>query len=399
MGEFRFPRGRRADMAVAAAAFAVDLGDLLIRTVNQVPSSRIVVAALGLAVGAATLLVRRRRPMVTLVVVVSADVLLGLLAGPQSGFVGTVSLVALYNAGRYLPVVEGWVTGGGAVLLLALPTVVQARFEAGFGQVGPDLLANYLFIVVGQLVGVRDELTRRDRAQAVAVAVHGERRRIARELHDVVAYHISVVNALVGAARTTMTRDPDRSREALTAAERTAREAMSEMRQMLAVLRAQDVGGIDPDESATADGVAALVRRAGETGVRASLEVTGDARPLPTAVDRAIYRVTQEALTNIRKYADGANVVVRLRYEPDAVGVEIVDDGPTRAIPSADSTPPDVGHGLVGLGERVALCGGTFLAERRPEGGFRVVVRIPLPMPAVASSHDAGSERTSDLAE
>jgi signal transduction histidine kinase len=386
-------------MAVAAAAFAVDLGDLLIRTVNQVPSSRIVVAALGLAVGAATLLVRRRRPMVTLVVVVSADVLLGLLAGPQSGFVGTVSLVALYNAGRYLPVVESWVTGGGAVLLLALPTVVQARFEAGFGQVGPDLLANYLFIVVGQLVGVRDELTRRDRAQAVAVAVHGERRRIARELHDVVAYHISVVNALVGAARTTMTRDPDRSREALTAAERIAREAMSEMRQMLAVLRAQDVGGIDPDESATADGVAALVRRAGETGVRASLEVTGDARPLPTAVDRAIYRVTQEALTNIRKYADGANVVVRLRYEPDAVGVEIVDDGPIRAMPSADSTPPDVGHGLVGLGERVALCGGTFLAESRPEGGFRVVVRIPLPMPAVASSHDAGSERTSDLAE
>ncbi|WP_157430891.1 sensor histidine kinase [Actinomadura macra] len=377
MGEYRFPHGRRADAAVAAMAFAVDLADLLVRAVGPVPSYRILVAAGALTVAAATLMVRRRRPMVTLVVVVVADVVLGLLAGPQSGFIGTVSLVALYNAGRYLPAAQGWVAGGAAVLLLAVPVAVRAGVE----DLGPDALTNFLVVVVGQLAGAREELTRRHRAQAVEGAVHTERRRIARELHDVVAHHISVMNALVGAARTTMTHDPGSSREALEAAERTAREAMFEMRQMLAVLRAEDVGIVDVGESATAEGVDELVRRAGETGMRAGLEVFGDSRPLPSAVDRAIYRVTQEALTNVRKYADGATTTVHLRYAPDAVSVEIVDDGPPRGSPAAEPGPSDGGYGLVGMAERVALCGGTMQAAPRPEGGFRVAAHIPLLVP------------------
>ncbi|QXJ21179.1 sensor histidine kinase [Actinomadura graeca] len=377
MGDYRFPRGRKADAAVAAVAFAVDMADLLIRAVDDVPPYRIAGAAAALTVAAAALVARRDRPVVTLVVVVVADVLLGLLAGPQSGLVGTVSLVALYTAGRYLPLALGWTAGGGAVLLLTVPVAVRADF----GELGPDVLGNFLVIVVGQLVGAREELARRQRAQAVDAAVHTERRRIARELHDVVAHHISVMNALVGAARTTMTRAPEMSREALEAAERTAREAMFEMRQMLAVLRAEDVGITETGEPATAGGVTALVRRAGETGVPAGLEVDGDPLPLPSAVDRAIYRVAQEALTNVRKHADGAPTTVRLRYAPDAVTLEIVNDGPPRGLPAAGPGPPDGGYGLVGMAERVALCGGTIEAAPRPEGGFRVAAHIPLPVP------------------
>ncbi|MFI0480284.1 sensor histidine kinase [Actinomadura sp. 9N215] len=401
MGKFRFPRGRRADAIVVAVAFALDLADLLIRASGEVSAYRILLAAAGLAAAAATLMVRRGRPMVTLVIVVAADLLLGVLAGPWSDSISTVSLVALYSAGRYLPVVRGWAAGGGAVVLLAVPVAVRAGFEA----MADDVLTNFLVVVVGQLLAARAEYARRHRAQAVEMAVYDERRRIARELHDVVAHHISVMNALVGAARTTMTRAPDRSREALEAAERTAREAMFEMREMLAVLRSEDGADIDADvgEPATADGVTALVRRAGETGVRATLEVSGVSRPLPSSVDRAIFRVTQEALTNIRKHAGGARTTVHLRYAPDAVSVEIVDDGPqsgppaeqgrspaVQGRPSAVQGPSEEGHGLVGMAERVALCGGTIQAAPRPEGGFRVVAHIPL---LVASAdHDIGAD-------
>ncbi|WUI04036.1 histidine kinase [Spirillospora sp. NBC_00431] len=365
-------------------AFALDLADLLVRAVGEVSAYRLLVVVAGLTAAGATLMVRRRRPMVTLVIVVAADVLLSVLAGPWSGSISTVSLIALYSAGRYLPVARGWVAGGGAVVLLAVPAAVRD----GVGGLGDDTLPTFLVVVVGQLVAAREELTLRHRAQAVEVAVHDERRRIARELHDVVAHHIGVMNALVGAARTTMTRAPDKSREALEAAERTAREAMVEMREMLAVLRAEDGADIDGGESATAEGVTALVRRAGETGVRATLEVSGVSRPLPSAVDRAVYRVTQEALTNVRKYASGARATVHLRYAPDAVSVEIVDDGPRRGLP-VGQVPPEGGHGLVGMAERVALCGGTIQAAPRPEGGFRVAAHIPLLVPQ--ADHDLGA--------
>ncbi|MUN35726.1 sensor histidine kinase [Actinomadura litoris] len=377
MGQSRFPRGRRADAIVAAAAFALDLAELLIRAVGHAPSGRMLLVAAGLAAAAAALTARRRHPVATLVIVVAFDLLRGALAGSWSDSISTVSLVALYNAGRYLPVARGWAAGGGAVALLAVPVTVRT----GAGGLADELLTNFLVVVVGQLMAAREELTRRHRAQAVEAAVHDERRRIARELHDVVAHHIGVMNALVGAARTTMTRAPEESREALEAAERTAREAMVEMREMLAVLRAEDGTDTGGGEPATAGGVAALVRRAGETGVPAALEVSGVPRPLPSSVDRAVYRVAQEALTNVRKHAGGARATVHLRYAPDAVGVEITDDGP-------GSGPPEEGHGLRGMAERVALCGGTMRAAPRPEGGFRVAAHIPLPSPA---DHDAGA--------
>jgi signal transduction histidine kinase len=205
--------------------------------------------------------------------------------------------------------------------------------------------------------------------------VHAERRRIARELHDVVAHHISVMNVLVGAARTTMSLDPARAEEVLATTEQTAREAMAEMRQLLAVLRADDED--EPTPQARTAQLPTLVARTCEAGLPTQLRVTGDSRPLPAAADLAVYRIVQEALTNTRKHTQGASAQVRLSYQDGAVEVEVLDDGGTAGHGTALS--PGGGYGLSGMAERVALCGGALQAGPRERGGFRVHARLPLP--------------------
>ncbi|WP_166355745.1 sensor histidine kinase [Phytoactinopolyspora limicola] len=370
-------RGRRADVLIAVAAWAVDTADLLVRTHDDVSAPRILAAAAGLVIAAAALTARRQRPTAVLVVVVAAEAGLGLAAGPQTGLVSTVTLVALYSAGRYLPLTTGWAAGAGAILVLAAATMVRTESWS----IGLEFAVNFLVIVVGQFIRARAELVEQRRAQAAQAAVHAERRRIARELHDVVAHHISVMNVLVGAARTTMIDDPGKATEALSAGERTGREAMTEMRQLLAVLRADDADdaddgpdGTEPTPGSGTAGLPSLVALTTETGVAATLEVTGEPRPLPAAVDLAVYRVAQEALTNTRKHAGRVRARVRLNYEPDAIEIEVADDGPN---PQAGTDGG--GYGLTGMAERVALCGGRLMAGPRPEGGFIVAARIPLP--------------------
>ncbi|MFC7645866.1 sensor histidine kinase [Streptosporangium lutulentum] len=203
--------------------------------------------------------------------------------------------------------------------------------------------------------------------------MRAERHRIARELHDVVAHHISVITVLMGAARTTVLADPGKAQETLLTAERTARAAMAEMRQLLHVLRAED--GAEPENQAGigTSALPELVEQAARAGLPARLEVTGDAVALPSAVDHAIYRIVQESLTNTRKHARGARSSVRLAYLPDAVEVEVLDDGP------GAEAPPTGGFGLGGMAERVALSGGELRTGPRQEGGFGVHARFPLP--------------------
>ena len=219
-------------------------------------------------------------------------------------------------------------------------------------------------------LAAREQISAEERARRTLLE---ERARIARELHDVVAHHITVINVLVGAARTTMTDDPGRAQEVLVTAERTAREAMTEMRQLLHVLRAEEAEASENHAEVGTANLPGLVEQASRSGVPARLEVTGTAVPLPTAVDHAIYRIVQEALTNTRKHAPGARASIRLSYLGDAVEVEVLDDG--SANPVDDGVP---GYGLGGMAERVALCGGELQTGRRPEGGFRVYARIPV---------------------
>ncbi|TCB96032.1 sensor histidine kinase [Micromonospora zingiberis] len=222
------------------------------------------------------------------------------------------------------------------------------------------------------------EQLRRSQAEAREHAVIGERVRIARELHDVVAHHVSVMGVQAAACRRVLDKDPAKARTALASIEESARTAVDELRRMLGVLRAHDREPAEaPQQAAGIDQVETLVGRAREAGLAASLGVYGDPTPLPGSVSQAVYRVVQEAVTNTLKHATGARTLdVRIRYLAQEVEVEVTDDGRATRPPNAD------GLGLVGMRERVATHGGELEVGPRTGGGWRVRVRIPLPVTA-----------------
>ncbi|MEV6692466.1 sensor histidine kinase [Micromonospora sp. NPDC051196] len=226
------------------------------------------------------------------------------------------------------------------------------------------------------------EALRRSQAEAREHAVVGERVRIARELHDVVAHHVSVMGVQAAACRRVFDKDPAKARTALASIEESARTAVDELRRMLGVLRARD--GEPTDAQHQAAGIAqveAVVTRAREAGLHATLGVYGDPTPLPESVSQAVYRVVQEAVTNVLKHAVGARTLdVRIRYLTQEVEVEVTDDGQASRAPNAD------GLGLIGMRERAATHGGELEVGTRTSGGWRVRVRFPLPVAAGRSA-------------
>ncbi|MEV0830699.1 sensor histidine kinase [Nonomuraea rubra] len=312
------------------------------------------------------LLIRRSRPVTTLALVAAVDAV-SILTGLVDSL-NVATPVALYSMSRFTPGRTTAIASAAAwafyTLLLELGTPIQAGWVT-------TLFTVALPVGLGQLVRLRAELNERGRREIADAAVRAERRRIARELHDVVAHHITVINALVGGARATLPPEQEVTRDALESAEQTARQAMSEMRRLLDVLRADGNEGPDAATGVGADRLPALIKEARSAGLPAHLTVTGEPVELPAAVDHAVYRIVQEALTNTRKHAAGARASVRVAYENAAVEVEVLDDG----LPKDEGTP---GFGLGGMAERVALCGGQLSTGPRPEGGFRVHARLPL---------------------
>jgi signal transduction histidine kinase len=213
------------------------------------------------------------------------------------------------------------------------------------------------------------------REQEARRAVTEERARIARELHDVVAHSVSVMTVQAGAVRRVLRPEQEREREALETVERTGREALAEMRRLLGVLReTEDEAALEPQPGL--DQIERLLERARTAGLPVELAVEGDRRPLAPGVDLNAYRVVQEALTNALKHSQGATAAVRLRWSPDALELEVANDGVP--VLSGDGG----GHGLVGMRERVNVCGGRFEAGPRPEGGFLVRATLPVESPS-----------------
>jgi signal transduction histidine kinase len=283
-----------------------------------------------------------------------------------------------------------------AGLLLWLPVIaVNAALgpDAADTQAGTDGPAGYLIannvlmalvlFFVGRTVHSRRTSTRALRERAApaemnqrALALHAvadERRRIARELHDVVAHHISVIGVLATGARRVLRRRPDDADEALETIADTSRTTLREMRRLLDVLRADD----DPDAQLTPQpglaGIEALVEQVREAGLATRLQVEGAPVPLEAGVALTVYRIVQEALTNALKHAAAAQATVRLCFDAGGLTVQVSDDGRG---PSSHSGA-GVGHGLVGMRERVALYGGTLSTGHRPGGGFMVDARLP----------------------
>ncbi|HZN18728.1 MAG TPA: sensor histidine kinase [Micromonosporaceae bacterium] len=340
-----------------------------------------------LVAGAAALVLRRRAPVAALAVTTAA--LVGYLALPYPGgpvmLAALVALFAAVRAGRWLGTWTTVVLGYAAYLGLGHltaelagrpldppPGPVQALVVAGW--VGAALAVASAAKVRGehyaQLAQWRAEQAR-TRAEQQRRQASEERLRIAQELHDVLGHHLSLINVQAGVGLHLMDSQPEQARAALSAIKQASAEALREVRSVLAALR--------PDDEAAprtpAPGLDRVGDLAADAGQRVSTTVLGLSRPLPPEVDRAAYRIVQEALTNVRRHAgDGASATVTIEYADGELRVTVDDDG--RAAPGLSGV--ESGNGIPGMRERAAALGGDLSAGPRPGGGFRVRARLPL---------------------
>ena len=324
---------------------------------------------------------RRYLPLAVLAVTVIAETLL-LIFRPGAGApVGVI--VALYTVAAYC---ERRVSIRAAALA-ALPITVAVIVNNGAhtGQVIPELAVFAIAWVVGDNIRTRRaylaELEaraarlEREREDKADRAVIEERARIARELHDVIAHNVSVMVVQAAAGEDVFDEDPGKARESLAAVASTGRAALTELRRLLGVIRAED----DRGDTAYApqpglERIDELIGQVRETGLPVELSVLGEARPLPEGVGLCAYRIVQEALTNTLKHAHASTAQVQLRYVADALELQVLDDG--RGTTSLNGEID--GQGLIGMRERVALFGGELTAQPRSGRGYEVRARLPL---------------------
>jgi signal transduction histidine kinase len=231
-----------------------------------------------------------------------------------------------------------------------------------------------VMLIVRRVVVDRERrvtLAERERDVAAREAVVEERARIARELHDAVAHHVSVMVVQAGAERRTLDESEEGTREVLETIEQTGRSALTEMRRLLGMLRDETADPLHP-QPGLAD-LPTLVAQLRDAGLPVNLEIEGEPRPLPVGIELSGHRIVQEALTNVVKHAPGAAATVRVRYGQDELELEITDLGGRAGDGSLSG-----GHGLVGMRERVALYGGRFSAGPNDPGGFTVRATLPV---------------------
>jgi signal transduction histidine kinase len=235
------------------------------------------------------------------------------------------------------------------------------------------VVSTVVILLVHRLVGDRErraQIAERERDLAGREAVVEERARIARELHDVIAHHVSMIVLQAGAERRVLDQADSSARETLETIERSGRSALTETRRLLGMLRGADDQPLAPQPRL--GDVPLLIGQVREAGLPVDLCVDGEQRELPAGIELSAYRIVQEALTNALKHAGNAHARVSIRYRPESLEIEVADDGDGAAAGHGG------GHGLVGMRERVALYGGRLDASRQPGGGFVVHVTLPV---------------------
>ncbi|NYD45242.1 signal transduction histidine kinase [Actinomadura luteofluorescens] len=367
-------RSRAFDIAIALT-FAVGDGLFLWFAEQSFWLPPPVVSACSVVLGLA-LIVRRSHPVGLAVFAVVYGTVTG--AGAFSTLIVLYSLAA-YTASRRTVVV---IALGGYVanLVFPAPTAATESFLAqsifGIAFVGvPVLLGLYMGARKQLLVSLQERAARLEREQhLLAERARGEERtRIAREMHDVVANRISVMVVHAGALKAIAVRDPARAAETASVIGDMGRQALEELRHVVGVLRQGEEAL--PQQEVTLAHLRELVGQSGAAGLRVDLTIRGEERPMPAAVGRTVYRLVQEALTNVHKHAGAADTRVHLGLLPEAVEVEIANEPPTAG---PQHRLPSGGNGLVGLRERVTALGGSFDAGPRG-GGYAVRARLPLP--------------------
>jgi signal transduction histidine kinase len=405
------PDQLRTDALLAAAMLVGGLLSMVLWRVaglydEPAPAWLSVVCLVGVT---APLALRRRWPSAVLVVVAAVFVVLVQVLVPETLFANIALFAALYAVGAWEPsrrratIVRAVVIAGMFLWLLialfvgtsdpaSMPDLSRAgAFSPLVAYLLIQLLTNVLYFAGAYWFGERAWASARERARTelrtvqleqerrrvAAQAVALERLRLARELHDAVAHHVSMMGVQAAVARTLLAADPDKARGTLEQVEESAREAIEELHGILGTLREDAPDGPADEAVASLDvsRLPELVQAACDAGLPTTFQVVGEPGRLPPLTSLNLYRITQEALTNTRKHAGpSARADVRLRYTGDAVELEVADDGVGRATGTADTA----GLGLVGIRERVAADGGTLVAGPRSRGGFLVRARIPL---------------------
>jgi signal transduction histidine kinase len=345
-----------------------------------------VITVLLLLLESLPLVVRRRYPLaVVLVILAATTVHIAII--PEGGELraGLGPLVALYTAGERI---ERRLSAGILVAMMAV-VALQLLGRGAFSEIIQSLLQTELIFGVAWLLGIAsrmrgiytrtlEEQTRllaREREEQALRAVMEERERIARELHDAVTHHVSVIVIQAGGGLRALDRRPDQARAALEAIDTTGRQALTDMRRMLGILGEADAGGASAEPMPGLDRLGDLIEQVRSAGLAVELSVQGERRRLDPGLELSAYRIIQEGLTNSLKHAGGGRARVTIRYATDALELSIDDE---RGV--AVSEPMEAAHdgrGLVGMRERVAMFRGTFDARPTPTG-FRVTASLPV---------------------
>ena len=347
------------------------------------PSTELWFSVTALAVLVLPIFARRRFPFAAPAAYWLLAAAIAFVDGLLIPFIGSLGIVGLATAFLLGNLRSAWKAGVGlAIILVGIVTVVD-------DIPGDQTASQYVFIslrfVVAWIAGyamreraeqveaaeLRATQAEREREAAARVAVAEERARIARELHDIVAHSVSIMVLQVGAIRHKLPEMLAEDRDALKGVERTGRGALAEMRRLLGAMR-RDGDGLELAPHPGVDRLDSLLEDVGRTGLPVRLHVDGEPFPLPRAIDLSAYRIVQEGLTNAVKHAHASQVDVTFRYASDELQIEVRDNG--EGVAASDG----LGHGLVGIRERVKIYGGEMTAGAAPDGGFVLVARLPL---------------------
>jgi signal transduction histidine kinase len=376
---------RPRDVRIAAIVAAVQIGGTIGASHRHAhhgcwwasscsaPTHLDALAVVLMALGPIALLLRRRYPRAVLAAVFAIGLLyvcLGYVQGPNYASCAVAVINAVIAGDRFAAraaVLAGW------ALFLWLPAALGKT--SGPTWLAALSIAAWLLLLLGAAEALRSRRerfaeARRAREQEARRRASEERLRIARELHDVLAHNISLINVQSGVALHLIDEQPEQARTALTAINEASADALREVRSALSALRGD---GEQPPRAPTAglDGLDELLSRASAAGVEVSLDVSGDRRPLPASVDLAAFRIVQESLTNIVRHAGATAASVRLTYGDGELTLQIEDDGHGGAANNG-------GSGIAGMRERAVALGGRLDAGPGAGGGFRVCAHLPL---------------------
>jgi signal transduction histidine kinase len=388
-----FRRAVAAHRAVAVvigtvALFGCAMTSPLIKDPGSLSPAELTIAAVTYVCFAVIAIARW--PAWLLVAASAAGGFISLAAGARLDLTGCVLLVALLVfslRNELTPVIVATVAAAGVLGAGHLLFDLHAKTGLSDLDVVPVLA---VVATIGQVVRVRraqKAMQEENREHEARLRVHSERLRIARDLHDAVGHQVALISVQAGAMGYLLDTDLDKARESLAHIQRASEAALEELRLTVGLLR--QPGDSEPTEPASGLGrLQELIGSFAATGLNVTCHVTGEARPLPEAVDLTAYRVIQESLTNTAKHAAGASASVRLAFRPGVLALAVEDDGPgvsgNGQAGNGQAGNGHGGHGLIGMRERAAAVGGWVSVGPRGGGGFQVRAELPLP-PGAAS--------------